>query len=293
MPKFHEISEASARYLAHIMVKEGTTLDNEIDDYSFLMKKKIQEILAKTAGLSLPKEEPLPEYLNESDFRQQYDSRIKELIYFGLLNKDGLTKDDNVAPPELEKVVESFSPAEIEIAKTYQLPVLLLIPETSFSALINAIYTHPLKKKIETKIDRLFYYHDKESDKITGWRVAIVEGTRILSGYEGDLQYSENFALVKNRIVKRKKDRLPGERGMNRQKYALLAMESLLTGKPIDNIGATILDDDPLLSNSFIPYAKLENSDPDAIRLYLSRETCDCDDGALFRSTVGGDKLIG
>lgn len=292
MPKTVEVSESHARHEAVLMLRDGLTLD-DVDYLSIQTKKKVRELLARAAGFNVPDDEVQKEYLSEADMREQYASRIECLKHFGFLDKDGQVGSGNVKSPGFEKVMGAFSPAELEIAKTYQTPVLLLIPETSFSAMIKAINAHPIKNQIDSKVTGEFYDNDNGSNKITGWRVSIVDGTRIIETYEGDLNMSEMFPFVRKRVEKRKADRLPGEKGMDRKKYAMLMMESMKACQPVDIVGRTVLDDDPLLSDSYVPIGGMDNYSPETVRVYMAKEICDISGFTFFRSSVGGDLLIG
>ena len=75
----------------------------------------------------------------------------------------------------------------------------------------------------------------------------IVDGAKEMPLKEDDdteLTFAER---IKNRKTK------PGEKGMERHAYALLMMESLRKGEPIDKDTYTLLDDDPALSASGVP----------------------------------------
>lgn len=67
-------------------------------------------------------------------------------------------------------------------------------------------------------------------------------------------------------------------------------MEALKKGCPIDKKSYTLLNDDPVLSDSHVPAA---NFDTGLRGVVFSRFISDgFNDSAWFRSSVGGDELI-
>ncbi|MBI5422070.1 hypothetical protein HZA44_02970, partial [Candidatus Peregrinibacteria bacterium] len=80
--------------------------------------------------------------------------------------------------------------------------------------------------------------------------------------------------------------RKPGENGMERHAYALLMMESLRKGEPIDKETYTLLDDDPALSASGVPDAHW--GDGNSRVNFNSRDPASVNGNARLRSAVGG-----
>ena len=217
----------------------------------------------------------------------QYDERLETLKYYGFLDKNGKAKKGDVPPPSVEKAMSAFKPEELEIASSFQKPTLLLIPETSFAAKVRALDTHKqgIQKK-DTYVHDNYTRTDSGSHKITGWRAVIVDGAQEMEAYEGD-----NLDLIfDKRIKNRKTARKPGEKGMDRHRYALLMMEAIKNGDPVDKELYTLLDDDPALSDSYVPGARFL---PDSRGVYFYVYHSDRVDGsARFRSSVGGDVLL-
>jgi len=216
----------------------------------------------------------------------QHTERLSTLKHYGFLNENGESREGDVQPPAFEKAMSAFKPEELEIASYFQKPVLLLIPETSFAAKVRTLDAHKQgMQENNTYVDDIFTKTDSGSDKITGWRAVIVDGAQEMEPYEGD-NLDLKFA---KRIKNRKSARKPGEKGMDRHRYALLMMEAIRNGDPIDKELYTLLDDDPALSASDVP-----NADCPLSRkvLFNTVDPDGADDCARFRSSVGGDVLI-
>jgi len=217
----------------------------------------------------------------------QYDERLETLKHYGFLSESGKAKKGDVPPPSIEKAMGTFKPEELEIASHFQKPMLLLVPETSFAAKIKALDAHKQGMQgNDTYVYKIYTDSDSGSDKITGWRVVIVDGAQEMEIYEGD----DLGARVGRRIENRKKARKPGEKGMDRHRYVLLMMEGIKIGNPIDLTAYTLLDDDPALSDSSVPNAgflpgrrkvSFGEGNPEHVSV--------C---ARFRSSVGGDVLL-
>jgi len=219
--------------------------------------------------------------------KSQYSERLMTLQHYGFLTEAGKSKEGDVPVPSYEKAMSNFKPEELEIVRHFQKPMLLLIPETSFAAKVKALDARKQgMQKNDTYVDNIFTKTDSGSDKITGWRAVIVDGAHEMDAYEGD-----NLGLsFDERIKNRKEARKSGEKGMDRHKYALLMMEAIRNGDPVDKELYTLLDDDPALSVSSVPGASFDPDDrevdfdaryPVLVRGY-----------ARFRSSVGGDVLL-
>lgn len=227
------------------------------------------------------------------DLERQYAERLETLRFFGLIGKRGEAKKGDAPVPSFESVVEAFTPRMLELAATFKKPTLLLIPETSFAAKVRAMDTHktPLVQS-DCHLNVVFRRSDSGSETITGWRVLIVEGVEeVAPRPDDDLE-----AALIDRIATRKAARIRNpdgttlERGMDCHAYALLMMESLRSGQPIDRRGWTLLDDDASLSDTRMPGANWVSRDGQvafhADHEYLRRTE------ARFRSAVGGEILV-
>jgi len=223
--------------------------------------------------------------------REQYGKKLETLAYFGFLGKNGETKKGDATHPSLEKALTSFTLTELEVAATFQEPTLLLVPETSFKAKVKAIDAHKNKGQADSHVDDIFTKSDSGSDKVTGWRVVIVDGAKEMELKEGD----DKEKQFDQRIKARKAARKPSEKGMERHTYALLMMEGLRRGEPIDRYGSgkntyTLLDDDPALSDSDVPDADWDANDR-RVDFGTIRPGCIRNDARL-RSSVGGRSII-
>jgi hypothetical protein len=234
---------------------------------------------AKTADTS--------ELIEKLNLAGQWNGCLDTLADYGFTTDLGEAKEGNADGPSYDEVISSFSYEELEIASHFQQPTLLLIPENSFAAKIKALDTHKKgPQKNDTSVHLIFKDSDSSSDKITGWRAVIVDGANEMKAYEGD-DLGAGFGA---RIRKRRKVRKPREKGMDRHIGALLMMKSLRGGDPIKKRLHILLDDDPALSDSHVPYMFFDPDDhnvvfDEAFPGYLLGE-------ARFRSSVGGNALL-
>ena len=265
----------------HIKALEDLISDVRPDVTDKLSKGK------KDPEAKIAKPDIKTELIKKLDLEVQYVKRLETLRHYGFLSENGETKECDVSPPSFEKTMSMFKPEELDIARHFQKPVFLLIPETSFSAKVQALnaYKQGIQKK-DTYVHDNYIRTDSGSHKIIGWRAVIVDGAQEIEPYEGDLLHLRDSERIKNRQNVRK----PNEKGMDRHKYILLMMEAISNGDPIDKKVITLLDDDPAFTASYLPKAKF----------YLAfNQVCFtwCDppyfyDYGRFRSSVGGDILI-
>jgi len=186
-------------------------------------------------------------------------------------------------PPSFKEVVDSFDPEDFRIIEHYQKPVLLLVPESSVGVKIAIINNMPpaLLRVVGHSCEP--DVQDLSKEKITGWRAKIVDGAQNMKWYEGDDPHS----YFGHRVELRKKNRRPGEKGMDKHTYLTLLMQSTKAGEPVDTKVDTILDDEEL-TNRRIPIAHnlcgVMNFkfSPDSSR----------DSAVAFRSSVGGSKVF-
>jgi len=225
------------------------------------------------------------ELIKKLNLEVQYSECFDTLKHYGFLTENGKARKGDIKPPSFEKVMSAFRPEELEIASRFQKPTLLLIPETSFASKVKALDAHKQgMQQNNTYVDTI--YTDSGFDKITGWRAVIVDGARVMEAYEGDdpdLRFDE-------RIKNRKAARRPGEKGMDRHRYALLMMEAIRNGNPIDQKLFTLLEDDPALSDSLIPIAGFRKHDCSIF--FRLNGLKNVHGYAQLRSSVGGDVLL-
>ena len=228
-----------------------------------------------------------PELVKKLEMEAQYGERLNTLKHYGFLDESGEAKEGDIKAPTYEEAMATFKPEELEIAGNFQKLTLFLIPETSFEAKVKAMDAHKQgMQENDTYVNKIYTDSDSGSEKITGWRAVIVDGAQEMEAYEGDkldLRFDK-------RIEARKATRKEGEKGMDRHRYALLMMEAIRNGNPVDKNLYTLLDDDPALSDSGVPDASFfavrrgvdfAASDPDFV-----------DGNARFRSSVGGGVLL-
>ena len=191
--------------------------------------------------------------------------------------------DEGEALPTLEEIMSTFTPEELEIAGEYEKPRLVLVPDNSFAAKVKALNAcrHPMKKG-DTYVHPGYEDSDSGPEEATGWRAFIVNGKL--------LKANTPEAPMGERERKRKKTRKEHERGMERHTRAMLTLETMANGDPIDQAHCVILDDDPLLSDTHVPYAGFD-TESEELSFYLGRATT-IDNGTRFCSSVGGHVLI-
>ncbi|MBU1018288.1 hypothetical protein KKA33_04655 [Patescibacteria group bacterium] len=266
-------------------------------------KPSITEVLLGEDAVDV-KPPNIPDLIRQLNLEVEYSERLNTLKHYGFLNKLGEVKEGDVAQPSFEKAMSVFKLEELEIASNFQNPIFLLIPETSFAVKVAALNAH--KQDVlesDTYVNEIYSKTDSGSEKITGWRTVIVDGyvdklcTTVSPpgwtiGWRAHrLNKGDDFnSKLVNRIKKRRKARKPCEKGMDRHRYALLMMEAVRNGNPVDKKFSTILDDDSVLLNSDVLIANF---------WYLSSRIDfgayhphDHNNLARFRSSVGGDVLI-
>jgi len=271
----------------HLTAEHIQSLAELISDVRPDVTGKLKEEKAFTE-IRIPRSTATVELIKGLNLEAQYGECLSTLKHYGFLAENGEVKEGDVQPPTLEKTISIFKPEELEIASHFQKPVLLLIPETSFTAKVRAMNSHKQKvQKNDAFVDCAYAQTDSSVDKIIGWRVIIADGAQEMRAHK-DTRPDLHFGA---RIMIRKGVRkIPYEKGMDRHKYILLMMDAIRSGKPIDKKSRTILDDDPVLCDSQVPNAGFDPEDRNvhfgwSIPISTSKTYC-------FRSSVGGDVLI-
>ena len=269
--------------------REGTLFEahqarlTELTSAGVNVRTDVEDALESTAE---PADSAEP--VKELELETQYGERLNTLKHYGFLDEQGEAKEGDIKAPTYEEAMATLKPEELEIASRFQKPTLLLIPETSFAAKVKAMDAHKQGlQENDTYVNEIYGKTDSGSDKITGWRVVIVDGAQEMEVYDGDkldLRFDK-------RIEARKGARKEGEKGMDRHRYALLMMEAIRNGDPVDKELCTSLDDDPALSDSYAPSASFV---PDLRRVvsFTWDDPVDLCGDVRFRSSVGGDVLL-
>ncbi len=247
-------------------------------------KDRLDECLNSGISKSNVEKEKIFESLK---FDEQYLDRLNTLSDFGFFEVGGSSKEGDALIPGMLEVFDSFTPEMLKLAVTFQEPTLLLVPECSFAAKVEAIDAHKfMEGQIDTYQDDLYKKSDSGSEKIAGWKAVIVDGAKEMKLKEGD---DPNQRFDK-RVEARKVARRPGEKGVERHAYVLLMMESLRKGEPTEMETYTLLDDDPALSASGVPDADWDDDNRQVhFGAYGPERVSDL---ARFRSSVGGDVLM-
>ena len=216
---------------------------------------------------------------------QQFEDRLDTLKQFGFLTEDGKAKEGDVRPPSFEKAMNTFTPEELEIASHFQRPILLLIPETSLEAKVEALDSFKGNVQKYTRVPSEFKETDSGSKKITGWRAVIIEGAREMEVYEDDNIKDKLKERLENRKAKKKDTFL---KGMDRHKYIMLTMEAMKNGDLIDQNNWTILEDDEASKGFMIPGAHVFDDE----LVFISIHPESVIGHSRFRSSVGGNVLL-
>jgi len=269
-----------------ILIELGHGNDGEAFKAELMKFNDRLDIALKPSAVPSSKTAPeTSEFIEQLNLREQYSDCLKTLSFYGFLGENGEMREGDAPHPTFEKAMAVFTPEMLELAATFQEPTLLLVPETSFAVKVNAI---DAKKTMEGQIGTyqsdLYKKTDTGSEKITGWKAVIVDGAKEMGLKEGD-DVKQRFD---KRIEARKAVRKHDEKGMERHAYALLMMESLRKGEPIDKGTYTLLDDDPALSASDVPDA---GWDDDRVR-FFALPPGGVGGHARLRSAVGGVVLF-
>jgi len=188
--------------------------------------------------------------------------------------------------PDFGQVLKAFTPEMLAAAQSFQNPTLVLnAKDRSFDDLVSAMDGHKtMPDQNDAYVDGLFRQH--AGRKPETWGAHITEGSMEMEIHDfddADLILGERL----EKFVAHKKAN--GVNGMDRWKYIALMMKSLKNGQPIDEEFWTMLDEDPALSESRVPYAGWY-PDPDDRRVDFGWDHPG-DPGGVnrFRRSVGGD----
>ena len=229
------------------------------------------------------------ELVEKMGLEKQYPERINTLKIYSFLPglMEGASKSG--APvPTYEEVIKTFTTEMLEIADTFQEPTLLLMPETSLAEKVFCIDNQKtIDDQRDTYVSEIFPKTDEGGAVTAGWRAVIVDGAK-----EMEMKLWDSGTLeLENRLDNRRVTRKPGEKGMDRNAYAMLMMESIKNGgRPIDKDSFTLLDDDPALSDTRMPDGRWNHVMQGVV---FSSSPLDTEEpNARFRSSVGGDVVL-
>ena len=236
-------------------------------------------------------------YMNEK-FGPMFPLHVKTLEKYGLLEEGGKPHQGDSPIPSIEKALLSFSVREYQVIKTFKEPILLLVPTASFARVMQAINSNRIEGQAEIQPANEFKEKNNKNERITNWRCIIVDSNKEWE-YEADtkgfigLEFNE-------RLKTHRKNQKPGERGMDRMRYSIFAMELFRKAGTFDKIHyeKCVLDDDPSFTKSRIPFAwwDVEGRDADSIEedkikglYFLCDDPNAISENYRFRSSVGGD----
>lgn len=222
-----------------------------------------------------------------SQYAEQYKESMDILKYGGFLEKN--------KPPAFEKVMNTFTPEQLELVSELQEPRLLVIPVTSFGTIIQAINLQEMEGQKDTYVNEdIFGDPGPWSEEVRYWRTAIVEGAEEMEVKKWDDVNTNLKERIKKCQAERKNTLL---KGIDRDIYAMLMLESIIKGQPIDWRTCTILDGDDALDLSYsskVPLARFSadiDDDGDKVAFY-GAPSADINSFARFRSVIEGNDLI-
>jgi hypothetical protein len=216
------------------------------------------------------------ESVNMFDFQKQYGEAVVTLEKFGFSTKNN---------PSLEQVKAVFSGKEEAIASLKD-PVLVLQDKSvSFREKIAALDKSKLTR-METYVNENFFNagNSAESEREEGFQAWLIEGVKEMNNASSD----DLDETLGERIPSNRRHRSPDVQGMDRERYALLMMDALRKGEPIDQQTWTILDEDKALLGNLVPNAVWNRHGRVGFgRLLADRPWW----RTRFRSSVGGDVI--
>ena len=209
------------------------------------------------------------------DWQKQYGAAVATLEKFGL-------GGGNL--PTLEQIQGAFSVEKKAAISTLLEPKLLLVPNISFAAKVLVIDTSRLApRKTYVSEGDFGSISDAAKEQATAWQPVVVEGMREMPIAAND----DVNSTLGMRIDAAKKHRHPHAGGVDSNQYAVLQMDGLKNGAPVDCQTWTILDEDKALEDNVVPFGGWDDG---RVGFGGNRAWC-VDDGARFRSSIGGDEI--
>ena len=211
----------------------------KLEDVPIPVRQRVTALVTDRLKLNEePSREEIVRYCNGIRVDEMYDLNKEIFKKFGLL--DGPL-------PTLPEVISSFTSIELMVASYYQRPTLLLVPPNrSFDDLWAAIAKHlsPGAQRGPTISNT---GAEEKKDKV--FRAVITESTHNMMLFNND----SLAASLADRMQNIQATRYPGEQGMTRKIYALLAMYCMTKGQLIDTNDFAILDGEPKVAEQIIP----------------------------------------
>lgn len=160
--------------------------------------------------------------------------------------------------PDFDQVLKAFTPEMLAVAQTFQNPTMELISkDRSFEELITAMNDHKtMQDQRNVFLDDAFIHDQQKPEK---WGACIIEGAPEMNVHGFDhieLTLRERLHIFSGH------KKITGVGGTDRLRYAFLAMRWLMAGKAIDAEFWTLLDEDPALSQSHVPFALWHRGTP-------------------------------
>jgi hypothetical protein len=238
------------------------------------------------------------ELINQLKLDTQYVERLGTLRHFGFLGEAGKAREGEAKIPSFKEAMKAITTEELEIARGFQKPTLIIRPEISMRAKIRAIDANlpdngrtMSGSEAVTQVNESLTDIDAGSETVTGWRSFIVDGAQEMEPYKGDPTH-ETF---KDRISWGQAGFRLSESDIDPDTYLMLVMEAIKNGKPIDQNTYTIFPGyDPNLGSELaVPRVFLAKWSEYYKRLILSWDApMHIDPRARMRRCVGGKDLI-
>jgi len=157
--------------------------------------------------------------------------------------------------PNFSQVMKAFTPEMLVAAQGFQNPMLTFSTKgRSFNDLVAAMDAHKTIPDQEDAYVSGIYNDDQAERPLETWGAYIVDGPREMDVIR---DFDDETLILRERL-KRFADykKANGLKGMDRWKYAQLMMQAIKNGRPLDHDWTwTMLDSDPALSTSLVPFA--------------------------------------
>jgi len=177
-----------------------------------------------------------------------YDRSLQTLEAFGLIG--------DTTPPSVDRFSDQFTDLDLLEATSFQKPMAIISPKSSLQTKIEAF-----QRKIGYAVGQEpeFVEPNPELHGITGYTGMIIDAAPNMKPYGGDLS-ALNFDLHSCALSQNARSGSMVT-GMDRHSYLMLAVHAISQGWEIPDKGNTytVLNNEPQLSRSFVPFAQFYN----------------------------------
>lgn len=258
------------------------------EDFLFMKNKKFLESSASSELTDFPSAEksyvrliPQAAQKTRHELSGVFNGRFPHMYALerATHNYFGLEAEDGPEFPSIEQAASAFSDEDLLFSKAYQKPSLILCPpgrtrDDLFSIAINHDDSCPMYAPKIYNSDNVHWCHKDQ------YRAFIVEGADHIIPYDDRLV----SPLIK-RLKHKERTYEGNEWGMSGEVYALLGMQSIVRGSPIDKMNYTILDGESVVAGRFVPVGRFRDEAP-VMEWLPSGKTGE--GGGRFRRVIGG-----